>query len=83
MKFLVTKRGRPSKTAFLLTMVMLPVIGMLWVVAFRLAFIGDELFVEALISSGGIFSVLTFLIGRLYLRRRNGEKPDEEVTDDG
>lgn len=81
MKFLLRKNGHWSKTAFMLTMTMLPVVAMLWVVAVRLAFIQEELFVEALISSGGIFSILTFLISRLYVKRRQQTQTnkDEEV----
>jgi hypothetical protein len=51
-------------------MVMFPVVVLLWVVVVRLATIDAEFFVEALAGGGAFFTLVTFLIGRVYLRRR-------------
>lgn len=68
--FLIKKYGKPSKTAFWFFMVMAPAVIVLWVVAIRLIFIDDELFTEALVSGGGFTGIVTFIIARLYLKRK-------------
>lgn len=72
--FLFKKYGRASKTAFWFFMVMAPAVIILWVVAIRLAIIPDELFTEALISGGGFTGLVTLVISRLYLKRKDQDK---------
>jgi len=78
--FLWKKHGRNSKTSFWFFMIMAPVVLILWVVAVRLALVPDEYFTEALVSGGGFTGLITALIGRLYLRRRDQDNGHETDT---
>ena len=83
--FLIKKYGKKSKSAFWFFMVMAPVVIVLWVVAIRLALIPDDLFTEALISGGGFTGIVTLIISRLYVKRKeqdNGHYFNGEDTAD-
>lgn len=81
MKYLFRKRDKPSKTASWLTWVMMPTVLFLWTVMIRMVFIKDELFIEALIGGAAFFTLITFLVGRLYHKGKvldNGRGDEED-----
>lgn len=75
MAWLWSKGNQPSKSAFWQFMTTLPTTAFLWIVAYRVGRLPDELFVNVLVGAGAFFAVVEGITLYWYHTRRVSNPP--------